>query len=76
MGVVIPKADCLSPLFDSPYMPEFSPFIILHAEQKLTLVKSKLEIGVEYEHEGEVVDIQDKGKNAFMLFRINSFCKN
>ena len=54
-------------------MPEFSPFVILHAEQKLVMVKDKFEPGIEYTHQSEIVDVVDKGKNALILFRLNSY---
>jgi len=45
----------------------------LHAEQKLILIKDKLEPGVDYFHETEVVDCMDKGKNAFVMFKTSSY---
>lgn len=39
------------------------------------MVKDKIEIGVEYEHEIELIDCVDKGKNAFVLYRCNSYCQ-
>jgi hypothetical protein len=50
MGVVIPNADYLTPMISSPYMPTFNPFNILHAEERFTMIKNKIEIDVEYEH--------------------------
>jgi hypothetical protein len=76
MGVVLPNADYLTPLITSPYVPTFNPFNILHAEERFTMVKPKIEIGVEYVHEGRIVDCNDKGKNAFILYRTDSYILN
>lgn len=40
------------------------------------MVKDKIEIGVEYEHEGKVDDCVDKGKNAFIYSKCNTYCRN
>lgn len=37
------------------------------------MIKEKLEPGFTYTHEQEIIDIADKGKNALILFRINSY---
>lgn len=54
-------------------MPVFSPFLILHAEQKYTMVKDTIELGVDYLHECRIVDVVDKGKNAFVWYQVNSY---
>lgn len=73
MGVTINKSDLFSVLTNSENFPTFNPFVILHAEHKLIMVKDALQVGAEYEHEIEVIDCMDKGKNAFVLFRTNSY---
>lgn len=57
-------------------MPNFSPFVILHAEQKLVMIKDNIEPNIEYTHQSEIVDAVDKGKNALILFRVNSYITN
>lgn len=54
-------------------MPKFSPFQILHAEYKLKMIKDQIQVGRQYEHDRELIDCADKGKNAFLLFRGNSY---
>lgn len=74
--VVANRCDIISQLLNSDSMPQFSPFVILHAEQKMVMVKDNFEPGVEYTHQSEIVDVADKGKNAFIMFRINSYVLN
>ena len=76
MAVVSTQFDVVSPLMESDHVPSFSPFIILHAEQKLVMVKDKFEPGVEYTHEVEIIDVVDKGKNALVLYRYSSYTAN
>lgn len=76
MGVVANRSDFITPLLESPHIPQFSPFSILHAEQKLTMFKDRIEIGVEYEHEVKIIDCMEKGKNAFVLYRADSYIRN
>ena len=42
MAAVINKFDLVSPFMGNDDFPEFSPFMILHAEQRLELIKPKL----------------------------------
>ena len=72
-SVVANRCDVISMLLTSDFMPQFSPFVILHAEQKLVMIKDAFETNVEYTHQAEVVDVVDKGKNALILFRINTY---
>jgi len=37
------------------------------------MVKPRIEMNIEYEHNIELVDCMDKGKNAFALYRCNSY---
>jgi 3-hydroxyacyl-CoA dehydrogenase/3a,7a,12a-trihydroxy-5b-cholest-24-enoyl-CoA hydratase/multifunctional beta-oxidation protein/peroxisomal enoyl-CoA hydratase 2 len=73
MGVVIPNADFLSPLIESPHVPPFNPFGILHAEQKLTMIQPKLQVGTKYGHYLKLVDCTDKGKNAFVQYKVDTY---
>lgn len=72
-GVVASRCDVISQLLISDHMPNFSPFVILHADQKLVMVHERIEPGIEYTHQSEIIDVADKGKNALILFRINSY---
>jgi hypothetical protein len=47
-------------------MPKFSPNLIRHTDQNFTMVKDKIELGVEYEHECVVTNIIDKEKYALV----------
>jgi len=76
MASIINKFDLVSPFSSNPDFPEFSPFQVLHAEQRLELIKPKLYPGKEYVHRQEVVDVNDKGKNALCVVRINSYLKD
>lgn len=60
----------MSPLLESPHFPEFSPFSILHAEEKIELL-APLQAGVEYSNSGLISDIADKGKIALVTFKSN-----
>lgn len=48
MGVTINKSDLFSVLTNSENFPTFNPFVILHAEHKLIMVKDALQVGAEY----------------------------
>lgn len=72
-GTVSHHANFITPLLKSPNMPAFSPFLILHAEQKYTMIKDTVALGVDYEHECKIIDVIDKGKNAFIWYEVNSY---
>lgn len=57
-------------------MPKFNPNFVLHAEHKLIMIKNKVEIGVQYEHESEIADVVDKGKNALLFWRAKTYSRN
>ena len=40
------------------------------------MIKNTIEIGRQYIHEAELIDIADKGKNAFILSKCNSYALN
>lgn len=40
------------------------------------MVKPRLQPGLTYTSRQEIVDCVDKGKNALVLFRTNTFCLN
>jgi hypothetical protein len=42
MAAVINKFDLVSPFMANPDFPDFSPFQVLHAEQRLELIKPQL----------------------------------
>lgn len=45
MAAIINKFDLVTPFMGNPNFPEFSPFQILHAEQRIEFVKSGLVAG-------------------------------
>jgi hypothetical protein len=53
-------------VLDSPCFPIFNPNLIRHTEQSFTMIKDKIELDVEYEHECIATDVIDKGKNAIV----------
>jgi len=58
----------------SPHIPEFSPFMILHAEQRIELLRP-LKSGAEYNNTGYISDVADKGKIALVTFKTQSTSK-
>ena len=70
----IARTDLFSPLLASPYVPEFSPFNILHAEERIEIL-TPLKPGVEYTNKGFISDVADKGKIAIVTFQINTTAK-
>jgi hypothetical protein len=64
--------DFFSPLAKSPYIPEFSPFMILHAEEMIEVLKP-LKPGVTYRNKGFISDTADKGKIALVTFTVKTF---
>lgn len=54
-------------------MPEFSPLVVLHAEQRLVMVSDTIEAGMEYATDTKILDVVDKGKNALVYFRLNTY---
>lgn len=69
------KLDLFTPLMSSPNIPEFSPFMILHAEQRIEVLKP-LRSGVEYHNTGYISDVADKGKIALVTFKTESYTNN
>ena len=55
-------------LVDSPGLPEFNPFMILYAEERIELIKP-LENGTSYVNTGYISDIADKGKIALVTMK-------
>ena len=49
---------------------------LLHLEEKLFLVSGKVMINIPYTTEVEIIDIQDKGKNAYIITRIYGYTRN
>ncbi len=66
----------LNILKGSPYMPEYEIHQLLHAEEKLYMLHSKIQIGVKYRQTVEVIDAVDKGKNGFFYLRHSGYAKN
>lgn len=60
--------DIFDTLVNSPGIPEFNPFMILYAEERIELVKP-LENGTTYLNTGYISDIADKGKIALVTMK-------
>jgi len=63
-------------LINSPYIPEFQIHQLLHAEEKLYMLHRKIKTGMTYRMENEMIDIIDKGKNAFFIIRQTAYMKD
>ena len=68
--------DNLSFLEANPFVPKYETHQLLHAEEKCYLIQPRILIGVKYRQVVEIIDLVDKGKNAFVYLRHSAYLRN
>lgn len=59
-------------LENCPGMPAFNPMLLLHGEQSVSSFRP-MKKAIKYIIKTDIVDVQDKGKGALLVFRMKAF---